>query len=355
MLYPKPNNAELLKKLDVPSGKIRLVIDTDTKNEVDDQFAIAWALRSKDRFSVEAVYAAPFSHDCFNQFDQDEQSVAIANSVNGHSENPGDGMEQSYQEILKIFSMLGEDSAGRVFEGAQRYMDGKTPVESDAVHDLISRAMSSEEPLYIAAIATATNIASAILLEPRIINRIVVVWLGGHSLNMGHGIEFNLIQDVTAAQVLFDSGVPLIWIPCISVASHLSVSDMELKAHLLGKNEIGSYLSNTVLDAFRDPQTDIAMMNITRGSSLRENHDQPEEYLMQFQTEHVAWSRIIWDISTIAALKNPNWVPSRLIPSPVLSENFKWLPAPENRHLIRMATYCYRNMIFGDMFDCLGP
>ena len=122
MPYPKLSNAELLKKLDVPSEKIRLVIDTDTKNEVDDQFAIAWALRSKDRFSVEAVYAAPFSHDCFNQFDQDEQSVAVANSVNGHSENPGDGMEQSYQEIIKIFSMLDEDSVGRVFLGAQKYM-----------------------------------------------------------------------------------------------------------------------------------------------------------------------------------------------------------------------------------------
>ena len=354
MIYPKLDNAELVRRLDVPPGKIRLVIDTDTKNEVDDQFAIAWALRAKDRFSVEAVYAAPFSHDCFNQFDQDEKAVAVANSVNGHSENPGDGMEQSYQEILKIFSMVGEDPANRVFRGSQKYMVGKTPVESDAVRDIISRAMSSEEPLYVAAIAVATNIASAILLEPRSIDKIVVVWLGGHSLSMGHGNEFNLIQDVDAAQVLFDSGVPLIWIPCINVASQLTVSDTELKSHLLGKSEIGTYLSNTVLDAFRDPQTDIAMMNITRGSSLRGNHDQSEEYLRQFPTKNIAWSRIIWDIATIAALKNPNWVPSKLIPSPVLAKDFKWLPAPENRHQIRVATYCYRNMIFGDMFDYLG-
>lgn len=46
-------------RLDIPAGRIRLVIDTDTKNEVDDQFAISWALRSPDRFRVEAVYAAP--------------------------------------------------------------------------------------------------------------------------------------------------------------------------------------------------------------------------------------------------------------------------------------------------------
>lgn len=353
MIFPKLSSEELTKKLDVPPGKIRLVIDSDAKNEVDDQFAIAWALKSKDRFSVEAVYAAPFSHDCFDQFNEDSQTVAVANSVNGHSENPEDGMEQSYQEILKIFSMLGESPDHKVFRGSREYLKGLTPVESEAARDLVQRAMGSDETLYVAAIAAATNIASAILMEPRIVEKIVVVWLGGHALSFEHGIEFNLIQDVAAAQVLFDSGVPLIWIPCMNVASLLSVSDKELCAHLLGKCEIGSYLSNIVLEAFRDPQTDIAMMNLIRGSSLRGNHDQSEAYLSQFPTKDVAWSRIIWDISTVAALKNPNWVPSRLIPSPVLTEDFKWVAPAEGRHLIRAATYCHRNMIFGDMFTSL--
>ena len=38
-----------------PAGKLRVVIDTDAYNEVDDQFAIAWALRSPERMKVEAV------------------------------------------------------------------------------------------------------------------------------------------------------------------------------------------------------------------------------------------------------------------------------------------------------------
>ncbi len=37
--------------------------------------------------------------------------------------------------------------------------------------------------LYVATIGAITNVASAILMEPEIITRIVVVWLGGHALH----------------------------------------------------------------------------------------------------------------------------------------------------------------------------
>ena len=43
-------NEEIHSRLQIPAGKLHLVIDSDAKNEVDDQFAIAWALRSKERF-----------------------------------------------------------------------------------------------------------------------------------------------------------------------------------------------------------------------------------------------------------------------------------------------------------------
>ena len=355
MHFPIIESQERMDKLNVPNKKLHLIIDSDTKNEVDDQFAITWALRSADRFFVDALYAAPFSHDCFNQFNEDDGLVKVANSVNGHSEDPADGMEQSYQEILKICKMLGEPTEGRVFRGSKEYLtDCLHPSESEAARDLVRRAMNSEETLYVAAIGAATNIASAILMEPAIVSKIVVVWLGGHALSFGHGIEFNLIQDVKAAQVLFNSGVPLIWVPCMSVASLLSLSEAEVNERLLNNGKAGSYLSALVLNAFKNPATDIAMMKLLRGSSLRGNHDQSNDYLAQFPTQAVAWSRIIWDVAVIAALKNPNWTPSILVPSPILSDDFKWKIGDPNRHMIRMVTYCHRNMVFGDMFKCLS-
>ncbi len=344
-----------LGRMDVPPGKINLIIDTDAKNEVDDQFAIAWAIASSNRFHLEALYAVPFSHDCFQKLSKHQDLLDQAAVLNGHSEDPGDGMVQSYAEIRKIMLLMGEKPEGRLFRGSARYLPSVVePVESNAATDLIARCMAAEEPLYVAAIGALTNIASALLMEPRIAEHMVLVWLGGHMPSCGHGIEFNLIQDVYAAQVVFDSGVPMIWIPCNNVASHLTVSEAELNHYLNGKGPVCDALTQTVFHTFQDPGAEIALMKLLRTSSMAENMDQPEGYLDQFETIHVAWSRVIWDISAIAALKNPNWTPSKLIPAPVLSDDFHWLPGSKERHLIRQVTYCYRNLIFGDLFASLA-
>ena len=48
-------------------GRVRVVIDTDAANEVDDQFAITWGLLSPDRLDIEAIVAAPFSRAYFRE------------------------------------------------------------------------------------------------------------------------------------------------------------------------------------------------------------------------------------------------------------------------------------------------
>lgn len=339
-------------RLDIPAGRIRLVIDTDTKNEVDDQFAISWALRSPDRFRVEAVYAAPFSQDCFGRFLQGGFSSGGAGTH--YAKKPGDGMEASFQEILKLFDLLGEPSEGRVFRGSEAYLsDQNQPVDSPAARDLIRRAMDSSETLYVAAIGAPTNVASALLMEPRIAEKIVVIWLGGQPLDFPHGIEFNLMQDVRASQVLFDSGVPLVYIPCMNVASCLTLSKPEVEAYMVGKSRISDYLAQNVLDAFGDVKAAAMGTMFFRKMYLKDREDRQESYLAQFPTNHVAWSRIIWDISTIAFLKNPGWTPSTLLPSPVLRDDLYWGKPDASRHPIRVVNYCYRDLIFGDMFACL--
>ena len=134
----------------------------------------------------------------------------------------------------------------------------------------------------------------------------------------------------------------------------MTVSEAELRLYMQGKGPVCDFLCRTVMDAFRDPAAEIAMMKLLRTSSLAENMDQPESYLERFTTEKVAWSRIIWDISAIAALKNPNWTPSKLIPAPGLTDDFHWVPRKDSSHLIRQVTYCYRNLIFGDLFAALA-
>jgi purine nucleosidase len=211
-----------------------------------------------------------------------------------------------------------------VFRGSTTYLpDWDHPVESEAASELISRAMKhkeEDEPLYVVAIGAITNVASAILMEPEIIKRIVVVWLGGNPHYWPHTREFNLEQDLPAARVIFDSGVPLVHIPCQGVVTHLHTTIAELERHVLGKSEIGDYLTNIV---------------------------------KSYHTDHYAWSKVIWDISTIAYLINPDWTPSNLIHSPILTDQVTW-SQDNQRHFIRSAYYVKRDEIFGDLFAKLA-
>ena len=355
-VFPKLTEEELSEKLNIPAGKIHLIIDTDAKNEVDDQFAVSWALKSPARFQVDAVYAAPFSHDCFSKLDPSFSRLAENNEAGlTYASDPGDGMEASYQELLKLFHLLGEDSKGRVFRGSKAYIsDIGKPVESEAANDLIKRAMSSEDTIYVAAIGAPTNIASALLMEPELVKKIVVVWLGAQPLYFKHGIEFNSMQDVKASQVLFDSGVPLVLIPCMNTASMLTLAKPEVEKYLVGKSPICNYLAEIVLEALSGNAAAAAgMTTMMRHTYLASREDRDDSYLVQFTSDFSVPARIVWDISTIAFLKNPGWTPSILETSPIFNDDLSWGEKDDSRHKIRVVNFCHRDLIFGDMIACL--
>ena len=259
-----------LRNLEVPTEPADLVIDSDTYNEIDDQFAIAYALACPEKLHVQALFAAPF----FNE----------------RSSGPADGMERSYQEMLKLLSLAGKDLP--VFRGSDRYLpDEQTAVSSPAVQHLLRLACgySPEHPLYVVAIGAITNIASALILDPSLADRLVVVWLGGHALEWPQNAEFNCRQDVAAARVVFASGVPLVMLPCMGVVSAFTTTGPELSWWLQGKNRLCDYLvSNTVQAAER------------------------------YAAGRV-WSRVLWDVTAVAWLMNQDecFMCHRLIPTPI--------------------------------------
>ena len=299
--FPILTEAQLRARLAPPSARVRMVLDTDTANEVDDQFALVYAMLSPARLDVEAMYAAPFDNE--------------------KSSGPADGMEQSYQEIVRLLAQLEVAPEGFVYRGAPCYLPRvDAPVESEAVRDLIARAKDGPAPLYVVAIGAITNIASALLLAPEIGERIVVVWLGGHASHWPHNREFNLQQDPLSARVLFDAGVPLIRVPCYPVASHMLTTAPELERYVQGKSAIGDAL--------------VAL--------FKAYHD-----------DHYAWAKEIWDLAAVACLVEPEWVTSTLVPSPILNDDLTWTH-DEARRLVREAQWVNRNAIFRDLFDKLA-
>ena len=200
------SDAVRVQALRPPVGPVRMVLDTDTYNEIDDQYALAYALLCPERLTVEAVYAAPFHND--------------------KSAGPEEGMQLSYEEIGRVLERVGGSERPKVMKGATRWLSkAGGPVPSEAVDDLIARATSEDAPLYVVAIGAPTNVASALLAAPEIARRIVVIWLGGNPHSWPTARHFNLEQDPDASRVLFDSGVPLVHVTLLPDRETRTVSD----------------------------------------------------------------------------------------------------------------------------------
>jgi inosine-uridine nucleoside N-ribohydrolase len=291
--------AERLTMLEPPTGRIKCVLDTDTYNEIDDQFAIVQILLSSERLDLQAIYAAPFH--------------------NRRSDSAGHGMELSYDEILRLLERLEVSPEGIVFKGVTEYV-GPTKVARDApaVDDLIARARasSSTAPLYVIAIAAISNVAAALLKAPDITDKIVVVWLGGHALDWPDVKEFNLRQDVGGAQVLFDSGVPIVLVPCMGVVSHLLSTVPEIEAHVEPYGEIGRFLA---------------------------------QRYKEYSDDHLGWSKEIWDMAPVAWLLDPSWCDSIIVPTPILTDQITW-SVDRARHPMRYVYRIHRDPILKDFF-----
>lgn len=306
MDWPKIEETTRIARLEAPRKRpIAMVLDTDTYNEVDDQFALAYALL-EGSFDVQAVYAAPFH--------------------NSRSEGPEDGMERSYKEIHKLLDLMDLPKRPAVLRGSKQYMEAPdTPVDSPAARDLIARAMARdpEDPLYVVAIGCPVNVASALIMEPRLVHHIVLVGLGGNPSYWPTANEFNLMQDVHASQILFDCGAPLVVMPCQQVTDHLSTTVPELEHYLKEASPLGRYLCSFVT-----------------------------EYAKEFHAQ-VGWSKVIWDPITVMWLAHPEAVATRLTPTPVLQKDLRY-SQDMTRPMMREAYQADRDAILGSLFRLLG-
>jgi purine nucleosidase len=302
MRYPLLSEQIRFQRLQLPKGKINVVIDTDTYNEIDDQFAVVHALLSSEKLNVKAINAAPF--------------------LNERSKSAYDGMLKSYDEILKLLDIFDINSKDLVYKGSKKFLQNKNrPYESDAVKNLINLSLSSTEndPLFVISIAAITNIASAILIQPEIVSRIVIVWLAGNAIYWPTTAEFNLMQDIESSSTIFDCGVPLIQIPCRNVASHLILSIADIEKYVQEKGKVGNYLAKIFKDYL-----------LKKGSL----------------------SKVMWDISATALLINEDWVQTEIVHSPILTEKLTW-SIDKSRHFIRCATEVNRDAIFRDLYEKL--
>jgi purine nucleosidase len=206
----------------------RVILDTDAKNEADDQFAIVHALLSPT-LDVRGIIPAHFG-----------------TRRSDHS------MLESRAEVDLLLDLLDMRGRVRVENGAPAAMpDEVTPVDCPGVRLIIEEALEDDGPLQVAFLGPLTDMASALLLAPEIARRdVTVIWIGGppyDDVEPAYWPEFNLSNDVPAANVVFASDVALIQVP-MSTYTMVGVGHPELGRRVAGCGRIGRYLADQLLE-----------------------------------------------------------------------------------------------------------
>lgn len=368
MIHPNPVSVTGLalvasRRLDLPphAGRLRVVIDTDAANEIDDPFAIAWALARPDRLRVEAIHVAPFS------FAHRRAELALVHHLQARPGAARSGREQDLLDhhralwrrqvdigldpsswaspmfdppaaslarsgdvVHGVIEALGLADPPPVFAGEPAYLGADTRSPSPAVEDLIARARdpaSVGEPLYVLALGALTNIARALRTEPRIRERIVVVWTAGYpSHEPWPNIAFNLDQDPVAVREVLASGVALVYLPGYHVGAQLRLSRLELDANLAGAGRVGRLL-----------------VHCWRSNPLA-------GWLGLGPEGAPSW--VLWDLINVAWLLDPEWVPTGLVPTPGLGDDLRWHPVASAPPM-REAWGVQRDAVMADLFASL--
>ena len=197
--------------------KIKVILDSDVRNEVDDQFAILHALMTP-KFDVRGVIATHFGHD------------RIENS-----------MEASYEELLRVVKYAGLEGKVRTAKGSETALKvlqkgyfGNIPAyDNEGVRLIIDEAMALApgEKLYIGVLGPMTDVACALMLEPAIESRIIVVWNGGNTYPNG-GMEFNLVNDIAAANIVLSSRTEIWQVPTnVYAKPRVGLAEMQVKGY----------------------------------------------------------------------------------------------------------------------------
>jgi purine nucleosidase len=278
----------------------RVIINTDAKNEADDQFAIVHALLSPT-LDIRGLIPAHFG-----------------------TRRSQRSMEESREEIDLLLRLMNLTGKVTVADGAATALqDELTPQDSPGARLIIEESQSASpgDPLYVAFLGPLTDMASAILLDPEIVRRdVIVIWIGGvgyGGLTSYPGIEFNLSNDIAAANVVFDSGMTIWQVPS-SVYSMVSVGYAELDEKIGDAGPLGEYL-------------------------IRQLH----EWNATYNPEPIE-SRSLGDSPAISLMLFPRGGTFRIVPAPRFGAEGHYLPG--SRHPIQVCESVDVRFLLEDMF-----
>lgn len=242
---------------------MRVILDCDTKNEIDDQLAIAYAIGSDD-IDVLGV-------------------VSVHNTVASGI----DSVDVYTDEARRIADLCGAPELN-CLPGARSPMETPmSPVPSAGLDFIAEQA--SAEPLTVVATGPITDVASLALLHPDVVDRVRVVWAGAfpdeeiwrlHRLG-----ELNARADIAAWRALYASDLALTLLPGWPHVARVAVPWRDYVGELRGLDGPATDYLAEIIEQYCQARTDWW----SGGGPLAEY-------------------KILWDVVNVAALRNPSWV-----------------------------------------------
>lgn len=216
-------------------ARARIIIDNDFSGDPDDLYQLVHHLLSP---SV------------------DTRLVIGSHLRDGDPFDPGPGTaDHAVLVVRDVFQRMGLESASVIVAGSERPLaDRNTPRASECVDAIVAEALRDvDTPLFYVAGGGLTDLASAYLTEPRIAERIRLVWIGGREHEglafpppNAAAVEYNFRIDPIAAQVVFNDSEMDIWQVPRDVYRQCLVSDAELRLRVATAGPLGRYLYDEV-------------------------------------------------------------------------------------------------------------
>jgi purine nucleosidase/pyrimidine-specific ribonucleoside hydrolase len=208
-------------------ARIPIILDTDIGDSIDDALALAFALHSPE-LDVRAVTTV---------IDDVESKTRLAWKMLGIYNRRDVALAMGASEPLLDPTMPG---ASKEFDVLTRNDTIPDAAHRRAVDLIIDTALQSRSKITVVAIGPMTNIALALKTDPRIKNNIErIVIMGG--AYMSSETEYNVKRDRTAAEIVFQSGLPITAVG-LDVTSQLKLREKDIDRMRLGNDPAGNFL-----------------------------------------------------------------------------------------------------------------
>ena len=296
--------------------RIRVLLDTDANNELDDQHAIAYLLFNGGVFDVEGITVnrTRGGGDVTQHYAEAERVVQLAN-LHG-----------------RVPLRLGANGSFKEIEG---HLDRPDYDGAAAVRFIIERAHAADRrPLVLLPVGKLTNIALALKKDPSIARKIRVVWLGSNYPDPG---EYNQENDPgSLSYILEETAVPFEMVTVrfgkSSGTDAVRATREEIRARMPGK---GPRVSPPVTGRDGGTYATFGDYSVALFDRIQLNSNPP--------------SRALYDMAAVAIVKNPAWATARRIPAPKL-EATGWVDRPGHSRAVILWENFDRAAIMRDFY-----